>query len=560
MNEKERIIELVRNNIISMDEALRLLEAGGYEKESINTESKKTSFNQTSKRDINELSGKIGTLLDRVVRTSTSLAEEVGDVGRKAFKDLNQSLDKVKERSVSSRTEEIRGEEPATAQEDPVDFEESVDHVSHYQEILQGLNNDLIVVQQRLREYEVLQEIENLTEDQLQNRSELNEKEANLNRQIEAVKAKIDLALEDQANFNADKSGESNTDGRAFAEKVKQSADSITEKAILFSEEAGREGGRIGKQVSDFVKAKLKDLKVNKESFANFSWSSAQKIDHEFVYELDTIKSIDIDVLMGDVDLLSYEGDQVRLDSHFLYQGDVQDIDLNQILELATIDLQDQTLKVAIKNPQLTMDMQLWLPNKMYEDIHVVSLNGDLNFKAVESQNVHLVAMRGDISAYELNTSDLTIESKLGDVDIKGVKVDKLDVDLLNGDILIKDSLIQDVKVENVNGDIRLDGDVHQLNANSVNGDVYLTKRNRSNDPINITGVRGDVKISLPEQQAFQANLSTTTGDIHHRLNQFQVISSDRKRMQVSRRQDDEEVLDIEVTLTMGDIYLKDRE
>ena len=54
MNEKERIIELVRNNIISMDEALRLLEAGGYEKESINTESKKTSFNQTSKRDIHE--------------------------------------------------------------------------------------------------------------------------------------------------------------------------------------------------------------------------------------------------------------------------------------------------------------------------------------------------------------------------------------------------------------------------------------------------------------------------------------------------------------------------
>ena len=92
MNEKERSIELVRNNIISMDEALRLLEAGGYEKESINTESKKTSFNQTSKRDINELSGKIGTLLDRVVRTSTSLAEEVGDVGRKAFKDLNLSL------------------------------------------------------------------------------------------------------------------------------------------------------------------------------------------------------------------------------------------------------------------------------------------------------------------------------------------------------------------------------------------------------------------------------------------------------------------------------------
>ena len=263
---------------------------------------------------------------------------------------------------------------------------------------------------------------------------------------------------------------------------------------------------------------------------------------------------------MGDVDVLSYEGDQVRLDSHFLYQGDVQDVDLNQILELATIELQDQTLKVATKKPQLTMDMQLWLPNKMYEAIQVVSLNGDLNLKAFESQEVHLVAMRGDISAYELNTSDLTIESKLGDVDIKGIEVDKLDVELLNGDILIKDSLVQDVKVENVNGDIRLDGDVHQLNVNSVNGDVYLTKRNRSNDPINITGVRGDVKISFPEQQAFQANLSTTTGDIHHRLNQFQVISSNRKHMQVSRRQDDEDVLEIEVTLTMGDIYLKDRE
>ena len=37
MNEKERIIELVRQNIITMDEALRLLEAGNTSSSDVKT-------------------------------------------------------------------------------------------------------------------------------------------------------------------------------------------------------------------------------------------------------------------------------------------------------------------------------------------------------------------------------------------------------------------------------------------------------------------------------------------------------------------------------------------
>ena len=51
MNEKERIIELVRQNIITMDEALRLLEAGQTTSSEPEVKASKSAEQEAEKKD-----------------------------------------------------------------------------------------------------------------------------------------------------------------------------------------------------------------------------------------------------------------------------------------------------------------------------------------------------------------------------------------------------------------------------------------------------------------------------------------------------------------------------
>ena len=97
MNEKERIIELVRQNVITMEEALVLLEAGTQSTDTApNKEPKQTTTSQsaqpnrepevntskeqeTAKVKANEFSGQVTSFVNEVVGQSLNVAKNVTD-------------------------------------------------------------------------------------------------------------------------------------------------------------------------------------------------------------------------------------------------------------------------------------------------------------------------------------------------------------------------------------------------------------------------------------------------------------------------------------------------
>ena len=99
MNEKERIIELVRQNIITMDEALRLLEAGNTSSSDVKTKTEEVVHEKvtdtksedhtepTEKQEKVDYGKQFSSIVSEVVDQSLNVARNVTDYVAKMAKD-----------------------------------------------------------------------------------------------------------------------------------------------------------------------------------------------------------------------------------------------------------------------------------------------------------------------------------------------------------------------------------------------------------------------------------------------------------------------------------------
>lgn len=102
-------------------------------------------------------------------------------------------------------------------------------------------------------------------------------------------------------------------------------------------------------------------------------------------------------------------------------------------------------------------------------------------------------------------------------------------------------------------------GNLGNLISNTVNTDYFITKRNITPSKIKIKGVNGDVKISLPAAVNIEADCRVSFGDIHQRLSNLSDVTASKSHTEVQRYLNAEAALvDIDVSLTTGDVFLKD--
>lgn len=571
MNEKERIIELVRQKIISMDEALRLLEVGGMSnssseptEDSDKTKNIKVEGKTLAKDDLNH---RVRSMVNQAVNVGTNVVKEVAQASNQVVKEVNDSLENRKETNdrpffkeqTSNQEEEASYKAKAEACETKGQaIQQEIEGVN---ERLHQFNEEKIIIQQRLRELEILAEIEELTTEMKDQVKDLTLQERVIDSEIKHLEQQVEGLYDQQEALYAECKENQQADPE-FKRFIANSNQVISEQARHFKDEASREGKRLGKQVKELVKSTLNNFTTKDVNLSfNVPWIKSQELNHTFTFEGDALTEIDFDVLNGDLQVEFHEADDILVESAIKLMGGQDKLTVDLFKEKATLTTIENKLVFHVDAMNLAMDAKIKLPHKLYHRVILNTLNGDIIVKQMEADNIVISSKRGDIRLADIKANEVNIDTKLGDVRLENIFTDILGLNLVNGDVKIKNSTIQTISLKNINGDFRIVGAVGNIKANAVNGDCYITKEDTDPANISFSAVHGDLKVSLLKEQAFTAQGRLSEGEVKYKMSGLdrEEIIDDGKAFILKRPgQLDSPEVQIDASITFGDVYLKD--
>ena len=423
MNEKERILDLVKKGVISSQEAISLLEELGK------NQGEASKVSEQEKKDAStyqkEDEKRFDTVLDSLASVVTNFSSEFDE----EFETLNQVNQQVKQK-------EERIEELHTAK--------ALDKLTVEQEMeLQRLTEELEVLRSQQRSLE-------------------EEKKA---------------AQEDMKRLKKEE----------LDEKLKKAKQKIeeTDWQQTTSDSLSQLGGIIGRFAGQFAKAAAetaRNVSVTIKDHPSFSTMSPffYKTSHSYAFEEEfgDIGVIEIKVANGDIKMktapqstVTIEG-EFRLNEEFETQEEME----NYINERLNVSLENDTFKFFIPSKKVYADVTFVFPEKEYDYVSVKGLNSGIRMKDFTGKDFYAESQNGEISVKNMSGTMLELTSKNGTIkQLDGQFKDSI-LDGTNGNIIF-DAETESATLKTVNGSIKVKKvapNTKQVMAKTVNGSVQL--------------------------------------------------------------------------------------
>lgn len=568
MGERERILELVREGVLSIDEALDLLESVA-KRESNETE--KTEF--TAQRPVEE---KVAPeTVDEPVEVEEpemdEMEAEAAEEERKQFEndlealaneitkfsveidELNEELTELKgqladaEEDLKERTssyDEEFYEEKKELENEIVNLQKQIDLISMIEEIdskdeVNALNEELTAAMEALRDLE----------NPVANDAELKELEAEIADLRKVVKEQTELKNERLKELHSLKMKQWTTKAKQVSENIdipeewREGANKTFTKASDIFEETSKTIGDVFRQTIRSTKEAFdtidwKDIDIN----LNIPRGEQVKFEHEWLFENTTATILDFKNANGNIQFKPSMNENIKVNAKIVIRGSIDEENPLAAFEAnSIINIDEDKLTFHSPNKNVTADMIVYLPQREYDYIRSNSFNGDVAF-------------------HELKARDVYVKSTNGDIVLKNIDATMLEIKGTNGNITLKDIDLRDLLINTINGDIRVVGYVQSADANTTNGTLRLTLN--GDDLIRIAGssVNGDVKVSLPLEVGLEIEAKSTFGKIKSRLSNTDSTGHTelRGKNQSFRRVGTGEICRVNVHTTTGNVLLKD--
>ena len=423
MNEKERILDLVKKGVISSQEAISLLEELGKNQGEASkvSEQEKKDASTYQKEDEKQFD----TVLDSIASVVTNFSSEWDE----EFETLNQVTQQVKQKE--ERIEEL-----------------------HSAKVLDKLTLEQEMELQRLsEELEVLRS---------QQRSLEEEKKA---------------AQDEMKRLKKEE----------FDEKLKKAKQKIeeTDWQQTTSDSLSQLGGIIGRFAGQFAKAAAetaRNVSATIKDHPSFSTMSPffYQTSHSYAFEEEfgEIGIIEIKVANGDIKMktapqstVTIEG-EFRLNEEFETQEEIE----NYINERMNVSLENDTFKFFIPSKKVYADVTFVFPEKEYDYVSVKGLNSGIRMKDFTGKDFYAESQNGEISVKNVSGIMLELTSKNGTIKQLDGKFKDSILDGTNGNIIF-DAEAESATLKTVNGSIKVKKVVpnaKQVMAKTVNGSVQL--------------------------------------------------------------------------------------
>ena len=423
MNEKERILDLVKKGVISSQEAISLLEELGK------NQGEASKVSEQEKKDASayqkEDEKRFDTVLDSIASVVTNFSSEWDE----EFETLNQVTQQVKQKE--ERIEEL-----------------------HSAKVL-----DKLTVEQEMELQRLTEELEVLRSQQ---RSLEEEKKA---------------AQDEMKRLKKEE----------FDEKLKKAKQKIeeTDWQQTTSDSLSQLGGIIGRFAGQFAKAAAetaRNVSATIKDHPSFSTMSPffYQTSHSYAFEEEfgEIGIIEIKVANGDIKMktapqstVTIEG-EFRLNEEFETQEEIE----QYINERLNVSLENDTFKFFIPSKKVYADVTFVFPEKEYDYVSVKGLNSGIRMKDFTGKDFYAESQNGEISVKNVSGTMLELTSKNGTIkQLDGQFKDTI-LDGTNGNIIF-DAEAESATLKTVNGSIKVKKVVpnaKQVMAKTVNGSVQL--------------------------------------------------------------------------------------
>lgn len=536
MQERNRILELVKKGILSTEEALVLLENIATEKDEklVNKEASQVKNNTTVQINLEKT--------------------EVEKQERQSVEDLINQNDSTQDVDTAEFFEKLEANErkdQENLEKILAELTEGINEVSaNIDEIsveIEGLDQDIREKEEAITVLNTMEDLDGLTDNKKAEREQV-EKDLDYLKvtKVELVEEK-EMLKEELKGF---KKEQKETTKEEWKNKF-DIPDDWKEQANDTFNTVGEKVGEAGTQLGSFLKKTI-DAVTNSVN-DNVDWKdinikvpgvASQSLTHEFMYPENEATLIDVKVANGQVNFKTWDQKDVKIIANIKFYGKTNSESLFEaFLERSEIEVNDEKISFQVPNKRMKVDLDFYLPKRNYDHMSVKMLNGDIKLN-------------------DLDLGDIYLKSTNGEMKIQNVSASMLEVEGVNGEIEVVDSQIIDFLGETVNGNVKTQADIRSISVSLINGEIRLTTPIGSEPKkIEASAVNGTIKLAIPESVGVDGTCKTNFGSIKNRMNQVEIIREKKDRTNQSlefRRLNDENLVFIKLSTTTGSILLKD--
>ncbi|CZQ91380.1 Hypothetical protein Tpal_1398 [Trichococcus palustris] len=502
MNERDRILALVREGIITTEEALVLLENSAKKEGKDAVKMNKTNDFTDNTQVKNE-------------------AEESGTTDSEKKDRVN--LEKILEQLASE-----------------ISFFSS--QVDAKGEALQLLKKQIKEKEEKRQALATVDELGAVTPEQEITMTRLDEELTGLRSQAAALEAE---KVEMEQKMRTLKKEHLETNVKSFSEKL-GNKEEWKESANNFSDKLNKVGSQFSKFLTDTVQTVMENVDWKELDFnVKIPGIITNKFQHEFVFEENTATILDFQLANGNVVLQSWDKDTISIAADVKIYGKTEEATGIEAFEArSTIVVDTERLEFHVPNKRIKCDIIVSLPKREYDYVALKLLNGNVTVKDIEGK-------------------DFYVKSTNGSMTFTNIKAIMLETDGVNGNLDVVDSTIVDVMSKIINGNVALKSDVVSATVSVVNGDVKLTYPAVNAKRIQAVSVNGDVKLSIPASKSIEGTASSSLGQIKNRIENIEIIKQKNEhtnKFLQFRRLDEESPVMVELKTTTGNIFLKNNE
>lgn len=520
MKERERILELVKNGVISTEEALMLLENMAKKEGKEAVKKDQTSASESEK----------ATEQTKSVEPDSFDTEE-------AYEDGKQRMEEEKEKD-RQRLEAI--------------LEELANKASAYSVQLDNLNSEIDkaksnkdILEEKLM---VMQTMEDLDELAPEKESEM----THLQLEIDTVESELGDLYEERAELEermkSVKKKQWKTQTKQVSEKF-EIPDEWKDTAQKTFSDVNEKVAEAGSQFSKFMKesfSQVMDSMEWKDVNVRVPGLVSTKFKHEFYYPDTTATIINIKLANGNVHFKTWDSQDIKIEADIkLYGKQDEGVEPIEVFkQKSKVELTADSLNFQVPNKSIRIDAVVYLPKRDYDHTALKLLNGDVHFD-------------------EFNGKDMYVKSTNGTLTFEKTTATMLEAEGVNGSVNVLDSQIRDLLVHSINGNITVRGNYKSSNLSTVNGTVKATLQGKDITRLEATSVNGTVKISVPSTAGIEAETKTNFGSIRNRLEDIEVVKEKKDRtnhLLIFRRVRDEAPIRLKAGTTSGSVMLKDGE
>lgn len=512
MNERERVLDLVKKGVLSTEEALDLLESMAKEKD---------------EKQIKKANDEVTAEKQETVETLLEDPEE------KDFDQAMQDKEAADRKQLESILDDLATEaNQASAELDELNVEAA------------GLNTQKEELQTKLMELNTKEELDILSDEELAERRELEAELKELEVAADDLEAEK-VELEDRLKgLKKDQWSQMKDDLRnKFNDEWKDQATEAFNQAGEKMAEAGSQLGRFFKQTFNSVSQSFNDNVEWKDISIRVPGVANTKFDHTFEFPASAATILDVKAANGNVVFELWEEDHVKVDAKITLYGKMDAATpFDAFSERSRIEVDDDHVLFHVPNKRVRADLTFFLPQRTYDHVAIKLLNGNVLIKDLEAKDVYT-------------------QSTNGNIEFEKIAATMLEVAGVNGNIKIADGEIMDTIIENVNGGITVQTTPQTIGASLVNGDIKLTFKDNGLKKVDASSVNGNVKVALPADLGIEGTAKTNLGKINSRLSEVETVREKKEKLNQLlqiRRVKEDSLAQLDLSTTTGNILLKD--